>query len=75
MVYVNVADNHGYIVHHKHYIDMSNIYNTDITLDFNNLELLCIACHNKEHFDYGSFTDDGQLKADNKTALELLKIK
>ncbi len=72
---MNVADNHGYIVHHKHYIDMSNIYNTDITLDFNNLELLCMDCHNKEHFNNSGFTDDGDVKADNKTAFELLKIK
>lgn len=54
---------------------MSNIYNTDITLDFNNLELLCMNCHNKEHFNYNDFTTDGELKVDNKTAFELLKIK
>lgn len=54
---------------------MSNIYNTDITLDFNNLELLCMDCHNKEHFNNSGFTDDGDVKADNKTAFELLKIK
>lgn len=70
MDFVNVADNHGYIVHHKHYIDMSNIWDTDITLDFNNLELLCIDCHNKEHFK--SFID-GQPKADSRTAFELIQ--
>ena len=75
MDFVNVADNHGYIVHHKDYININNIWDTDITLNFNNLELLCMDCHNKEHFNNSDFTDDGQIKKDNKTAFELLKIK
>jgi 5-methylcytosine-specific restriction endonuclease McrA len=39
----------GKIVHHKIYIDPTNIYNEAITLDHNNLELLCQTCHNQEH--------------------------
>lgn len=60
------ADSHGYIVHHKVYINKNNIWDTDITLDFNNLELLCIDCHNKEHFAQNQFMD-GELipKEDN----------
>ena len=37
------------IVHHKIYITPKNINNPSVTLDFNNLEALCIACHNLEH--------------------------
>lgn len=38
------------IVHHKLALTPYNIDNPDIALNFNNLELLCIDCHNKEHF-------------------------
>ena len=39
----------GDIVHHKVYISPQNINNPDITLNWDNLELLCQDCHNKEH--------------------------
>lgn len=39
----------GVIVHHKKYLTPSNISNPSVATDFNNLELLCQACHNKEH--------------------------
>ena len=39
----------GYIVHHKEYITPDNINNPDVTLSLNNLEYLCLDCHNKEH--------------------------
>ena len=56
--------NIGYYVHHKNYITSKNINDTNITLSFDNLELLCKICHNKEHFkneiDY-KFDEDGQL--------------
>lgn len=38
------------IVHHKIHLTPMNINNPDIALGFDNLELLCIDCHNKEHF-------------------------
>ena len=41
--------NAGDIVHHKCYINPDNINNPKITLNFDNLELLCQDCHNKEH--------------------------
>lgn len=41
----------GRIVHHKIYITPTNINDSNITLSFDNLELLCIDCHNKEHFE------------------------
>lgn len=41
----------GNIVHHKIRLTVKNIHNPRITLCFDNLELLCIDCHNKEHAD------------------------
>ena len=37
------------IVHHKIYLTANNINDVEITLNWNNLELLCKECHNKEH--------------------------
>ena len=37
------------IVHHKVHLNDLNINDPYITLSFDNLELLCIECHNKEH--------------------------
>ena len=39
----------GVIVHHKEYITPYNINNPKITTDYDNLELLCLDCHNIEH--------------------------
>lgn len=38
-----------YIVHHKEYLNDSNYTDDNVSLDWNNLELLCIDCHNNEH--------------------------
>lgn len=57
----------GKIVHHIEYIDMSNINDPGVLLNHDNLELLCQACHNKEHFkqdrlqDGYSFDEAGNL--------------
>ena len=40
----------GLIVHHKIYISPDNINDVSVTLNHDNLELLCQDCHNKEHF-------------------------
>lgn len=40
----------GVIVHHKCYLTPENILDPTVTLNYDNLELLCIDCHNKEHF-------------------------
>ena len=54
----------GVIVHHKQYITANNVHDPEITLSFDNLELLCRKCHNKEHFkdkiDY-EFDEEGNL--------------
>ena len=61
-------------MHHKNYISAKNIYNPEITLNFENLELLCIDCHNKEHFARSDFDDEGIVKDNNKSLLELAGV-
>lgn len=36
-------------VHHKIHISPDNINNPDVTLNWNNLELLCMSCHSIHH--------------------------
>ncbi len=56
------------IVHHKEYLDNSNVYDDSITLDENNLEGVCKWCH--EHLCHNTdmvtrkeytFDDEGNL--------------
>ncbi|KAA0944163.1 HNH endonuclease [Sporosarcina sp. ANT_H38] len=58
----------GLIVHHKIYINSSNVNNPSVTLNHDNLEYLCQTCHNNEHFgkvavvrEGLSFDSDGNL--------------
>lgn len=37
------------ICHHRIWLNSDNVHNTDISLNMDNLEALCMACHNKEH--------------------------
>lgn len=39
----------GEIVHHKIYISPDNVNDPTITLNWDNLELVCRECHAKEH--------------------------
>lgn len=39
----------GKIVHHKIYLTPDNINDPNISLNHENLELLCQDCHNREH--------------------------
>lgn len=39
----------GVIVHHRIYISPEQIDNPEVTLNFQNLELLCRSCHEQEH--------------------------
>lgn len=48
----------GLIVHHKIYLTPDNINDPSISLNWDNLELLCQDCHNKEHFAKFSPTRD-----------------
>lgn len=40
----------GTEVHHKVKLTAQNINDPNITLNWDNLELLCMTCHNQEHF-------------------------
>jgi 5-methylcytosine-specific restriction protein A len=57
----------GDIVHHKIKLTADNINDPKITLNFDNLELLCLKHHNQEHFkasncaDGLTFDDQGRL--------------
>lgn len=57
------------IVHHKEYLDNSNVYDVDIALNENNLEGLCKECHEEEHHQDVStrkeyyFDEKGNLKS------------
>lgn len=37
------------IVHHKTWLTPDNINDPNVTLNWDNLEPLCIDCHNREH--------------------------
>lgn len=50
------------IVHHIKYLNDSNLNDINIALARNNLEGICIYCHNKEHFK----TDDNSVRSDIK---------
>lgn len=39
----------GVIVHHKIHLSPDNIADPDVTLNWDNLELLCRDCHGEEH--------------------------
>ena len=52
------------IVHHKTYLNATNVYDDNIALNEENLEGLCIDCHNKEH-DSKGILRDGYLFDDN----------
>ncbi len=52
------------ICHHKTWLNGTNINDPAITLSFDNLEALCIECHNAEHGAKQSvtiFNDDGSI--------------
>jgi len=47
----------GKIVHHKVYLTPQNINDPNVTLNFDNLELLCQECHNREHHETEPVSD------------------
>ena len=38
-----------YVVHHKKYLTPQNINDPYVALSWDNLQLLCLDCHNNEH--------------------------
>ena len=54
------------ICHHKKYLDDVNVHDPSVALSFDNLEALCIDCHNAEHglrHDVALFDDAGEIVA------------
>lgn len=49
----------GTQVHHKIYLTDGNLQDPDISLNWDNLELLCDKCHAEEHHGGGFQTADG----------------
>jgi 5-methylcytosine-specific restriction endonuclease McrA len=39
----------GKVVHHKHYLNDDTVNDSELSMNFDNLELLCWSCHEKEH--------------------------
>ena len=59
----------GTIVHHKVYLNEENINDVTVTLNQENLELLCIDCHHAEHFKKYSSLPDGYTFDENGQAV------
>lgn len=54
----------GIEVHHKERLTIDNVIDTSISLNQENLELLCRECHNQEHERFSNkvrFDKDGNL--------------
>ncbi|ACD24498.1 HNH endonuclease [Clostridium botulinum] len=57
----------GKLVHHKKHITPSNVNDMNITLNWDNLQVLCLDCHNVVHGNGGatvkgvSFNQNGDL--------------
>lgn len=54
----------AYFIHHKEHITDKNYKNENIFFDIDNLESLCKACHNQEHFsdeEEYTFNEEGDL--------------
>lgn len=49
----------GDILHHKVYLTPTNIHDPEIAMGWDNLELLCQTCHNREHFGESAATVEG----------------
>jgi len=49
----------GEVAHHKIYLDRWNVHNPEIAYSMDNLECLCLACHNAEHGNAGAATAAG----------------
>ena len=64
-----------YIVHHKEYLNENNYTDDSIALDWDNLELLCIDCHNKEHNERQQSTRQGIEFDENGNLIKSKEIK
>lgn len=65
------------ICHHKKHITPKNIDDKEITLDFDNLEALCMDCHNKEHMARNGvciFDENGNVIGERSAELDEFKM-
>lgn len=53
------------IAHHKIYLTAENVTDPNIALNPDNLEALCLDCHNREHFGTGGATAAGLVFDEN----------
>lgn len=61
----------GRICHHKTWLNPENINDVDVSLNPDNpdnLECLCMDCHNKEHSVIKMFDSEGQIVRNNSKA-------
>ena len=61
----------GYIVHHKIWLTPQNINDSDITLNWSNLEYVGEKCHSKEHNGKYDITADGLEFDENGNLIEV----
>lgn len=65
----------GTIVHHKIELDPVNIEDPEVTLNFDNLELLCRECHTQAHgLEGGRWAAVNERKRAKKIAAQRYKI-
>ena len=62
------------IAHHRRYLTPRNINNPDISLNPDNLEALCMACHNAEHFGTGGAVAQGLTFDENGDPIKSVAI-
>ena len=53
------------IAHHRKYLNAANVTDPKISLNPDNLEALCLACHNAEHFADGGAVANGLVFDEN----------
>ena len=56
----------GLIAHHRKYLTPKNIDNPMISLNLDNLEYLCLDCHNKEHEHFNKSADIREYEYDSE---------
>lgn len=55
----------GLIAHHRKYLTPKNIENPMVSLNLDNLEYLCLDCHNKEHEHFNKSADIREYEYDS----------
>ncbi|CAK7084277.1 HNH endonuclease [Tissierella sp.] len=61
----------GYIVDHIEEITPENINNPDITLNHDNLQYLCLTCHNRKTFGSAEVVREGLMFDDRGNLVEV----